>query len=221
MENIEQKRPREGHEDDDNDRPKKIPRLTNFVDGPNWWMYPQDSRTPISFLPDGAHPPRPVHPKVEKMESPPVNRRIWHNYAGNSAQPHDWEVTPQEKRQWLASNPQWQHGLNYSWVGKKVLGRGGYGLVGLWECAMPNDEVKKVVVKQSRRRDNSLRMESDFLRDLNTTGTRHVVKLLKRYHEEVGMGTSPWDSDKQIISRIYLEHCEYGDMKGMIKQIGK
>lgn len=206
------KRSREG--DGEGPAPK-IARLSGIVAGPNWLRYPPwAARTTIPGQP-------PFTETGEKEESPPQNRRFWQNHFGQTVGGVDWQMSPSQQMKWLQSNPQWANGLNDSWRGTRVLGMGGYGLVGLWEYVKPTGEVSRVVVKQSKRRDAALKRESILLRGLSQTRTRHVVRLLKRYHEEVGMGTSDWDSDKHCISRIYLEFCENGDMKGLIKRVSK
>jgi hypothetical protein len=96
---------------------------------------------------------------------------------------------------------------------------GGFGMVGLWEFDDSDGDVMSVVVKQSAGKDRALRKESDMLRLIGDTETTHVVRMLKRYHEERGQGTSErWDPANKYISRIYLEYCRSGDMKEAIKR---
>jgi hypothetical protein len=94
---------------------------------------------------------------------------------------------------------------------------GGFGMVGLWEFDDSDGDVMRVVVKQSAGKDRALKRESDMLRLIGDTETMHVVRMLKRYHEEWGQGTSQrWDPANKYISRIYLEYCRSGDMKKVI-----
>lgn len=142
--------------------------------------------------------------------------RFW-NRRGRTRQGLDQRLPKKNQKQWLASNENWWWGLGKEFVGVKVLGIGGFGLVGLWEYKANNGDVTRVVVKQSRGQDQMLRTESRLLYEIAKTNTRHVVKLLKQYHEEGGGGSSWWDPDGMLVSRIYLEYCEHGDMLAFLK----
>lgn len=135
----------------------------------------------------------------------------------------DKKFTKEHQNGWLNSSANWPDTLpENEWKGVKVLGLGGFGLVGLWKYtgSDPN-QPKAIVVKQSRGKDADLRLESNILEKLNACGTKHIPKLLKGYHECVGSGTSKWDMEGQTVSRIYMEFCEHGDMAGFIKKMYK
>ncbi|KIN07272.1 hypothetical protein OIDMADRAFT_109769 [Oidiodendron maius Zn] len=154
------------------------------------------------------------------MESPTQQRRLWQDRDGRTRRGLEDSLAPELQDLWLESNKNWKYGLNELWKGKKVLGMGGYGLVGLWEYKKSDDDVIRVVVKQSAGKDRALKSESDVLSRIAETGTKHVVRLLKKYHEERGQGTSDqWDSDSGYVSRIYLEYCPHGDMKAVMKKL--
>lgn len=123
-----------------------------------------------------------------------------------------------------------------NWVGKKTLGLGANGLVGLWEHKDPAsagitvEKPVKVVVKQSKnKKDWGLKAEGKLLRTLKEAGSVHIVRIYCNYYEEKCQGTimstTPTDTDpeshrldpKTPAGRIYLEFCENGDMLGLIK----
>ncbi|CZR61314.1 uncharacterized protein PAC_11210 [Phialocephala subalpina] len=111
------------------------------------------------------------------------------------------------QKAWLASSKNWKTGLNtLGWVGKKVLGMGNYGIVGLWE----NEEIKD---------DDPGKCESWLLELCNQTGTDHIVRQLQAIHYDEGQGTSPWDPKDGDVSRVYLEFCKNGNLSGYIQQL--
>lgn len=86
------------------------------------------------------------------------HRPFWLNAPGR---PYDYEketesrVSKPAQRAWLGSSAAWSQRLGPGWVGRKVLGMGGYGICGLWELpeGVPLSEglaVRRVVVKQVR-----------------------------------------------------------------------
>jgi hypothetical protein len=135
---------------------------------------------------------------------------------------------------WLERSVSW-HGIAGVWKGVKVLGNGSYGLCGLFEYqGSDQDMPKHIVVKQSGRPDTSLQNESRLLKRFGDTGTVHIVKMYKSYHQEGGTGTSAdfdpspftyvhylgntYDESKEV-SRIYLEYCDRTDMSQLIKYL--
>ncbi|RFU34910.1 hypothetical protein B7463_g1376, partial [Scytalidium lignicola] len=133
----------------------------------------------------------------------------------------DRRMTELQQIKWLKSSANWPDIEADDWRGIKVLGMGGYGLVGLWKYIGSDPDVPKaIVVKQSPRYDRNLEDESDFLERLNVCESKHVPKLLRGFHTAKGGGSSDWDPDGDV-SRIYLEYCEHGDMAGFIKKMYK
>ncbi|KAH8812135.1 hypothetical protein F5884DRAFT_303896 [Xylogone sp. PMI_703] len=129
-------------------------------------------------------------------------------------------MTPSQQEKWLQSSASWPDTPASEWKGVKVLGLGGYGLVGLWKYLGSDPNMPKaIVVKQSPHVDLSLQHESDFLDMLNISGSKHVPRLFKGFHTEVGTGSSDWDLKGKPVSRIYLEYCEHGDMAGFIQRM--
>jgi hypothetical protein len=128
---------------------------------------------------------------------------------------------------WLERSVSWK-GILGAWQGVKVLGQGGYGLCGLFKyVGSDQSRPRYIVVKQSGKPDRNLQNESRLLAQCRASGTPHVVKLYKSYHQEGGTGTSakfdpfPYTNRPILgdvyalakeVSRIYLEYCPRGDM---------
>jgi hypothetical protein len=212
------KRIREIYSDDSDDAPaRKRIRVAGMEIGYNCRTYNppllvvQNKWSIMGRLPEPSN----------RSESPTQFRRLWQNRAGESYQDSPERIQKEEGEKWLASNTWWKHGLNRYWKGVKVLGVGGFGLVGLWEHARKDGDVKRVVVKQSRGKNRALKKESEILRHINDTGSHHVVRMLKQYHVDRGKGTSKWDPNWDYVSRIYLEYCEGGDMNSLMKKIAR
>lgn len=207
------KRRRPSVEDDLDPPPLKMRRIAGMDIGPNHRPYRNMDLDPYAELSSESN-------GSGDMESPTQQRRLWQNRDGRTRRGLEDSLAPELQDLWLESNKNWKYGLNELWKGKKVLGMGGYGLVGLWEYKKRDDDVIRVVVKQSAGKDRALKSESDVLSRIAETGTKHVVRLLKKYHEERGQGTSDqWDSDSGYVSRIYLEYCPHGDMKAVMKKL--
>ncbi|KAL2062321.1 hypothetical protein VTL71DRAFT_6587 [Oculimacula yallundae] len=138
--------------------------------------------------------------------------------------------------EWLKRSVSWD-GLTPPgggrWKAVKVLGQGTYGIAGLFKYEGPNKSIpQSIVCKQCGPRDrHALIRESRILAELATAGSSHIIKLIKSVFYAVGTGVHPlWDpipyvrtergKDKPIdtyneelqVSKIYLEHCEEGDL---------
>ncbi|CZT50668.1 uncharacterized protein RSE6_11693 [Rhynchosporium secalis] len=126
------------------------------------------------------------------------------------------------------------------WKGVKVLGQGTYGVAGLFKYIGPNESTpKSIVVKQcGPTQRHALIRESRILAELATAGSKHIVKLFKSIFYTAGTGAHPswdpipytrtlrangtavqqYDPDLQV-SKIYLEHCEEGDLWAHQKKV--
>lgn len=145
--------------------------------------------------------------------------------------PLNWQ-TPQRtfrlnekawETQWLASEGTWKNRVGKGWVANRVLGKGGYGIVGHWEYKGPDRNLKPlkdVVVKQAttyragRRKGAGLKSEDEFLQMFLATKTRHIVRIFRRMYSDVGAGTPRLEPDPpdQEVHRIFLEFCPGGDL---------
>ncbi|KAI9743088.1 MAG: hypothetical protein M1818_003383 [Claussenomyces sp. TS43310] len=134
-------------------------------------------------------------------------------------------------KQWLRSDRRWQNKLGRGWKGRRVLGRGGNGIVGLWEWeGAPGDgegwesRVKRVAVKQMRARGRSgLMKEGRFMKWANSTGSKHFPQLYKRVYRDVGSGSYQMaiDSNRREVHRMIMEFCEGGDLHQVIRKFMK
>lgn len=154
--------------------------------------------------------------------------------------PEAWAALSHEDRMkrrsavWLERAVSWQ-GINSTWKAVKVLGNGSYGICALFEHHGPEDGMPShIVVKQSGIPDDNLKIESRLLGQLGASGSPHIVKMYKSYHQEPGTGTSyefdplplvemmgmaPMYTPEGEVSRIYLEYCDKGDMLGLLKYL--
>lgn len=216
-----QKRPRDRDEEDDDDdhgsptRGPKIRRIAGMDIGPN--LNDDASPWPPKEYMIGRRRRSPPPPSTIEGESSTEERLMWQDpnlFTYNDA---SGRMTHEQRARWLSSNMRWTRGLGSDWRGEKVLGAGGFGLVGVWEYTDQQGGQRRVVVKQSKGKNNSLKGESKILSRVAETRTRHVVRILKKYHEERGTGSSTWDPEGEWVSRIYLEYCQGGDFNNHIK----
>jgi hypothetical protein len=115
------------------------------------------------------------------------------------------EVSPEDK--FLdASHPI----LGRFWKGVKVIGRGGQGVIGLWEYIGPGTHLwgRRIVIKQSLQ--YPLDKERDMMMEMGQgdSGVTHVVQLL--YPIVVDCNVTPQ------LFKIVLEFCEWGDLESLI-----
>ena len=125
----------------------------------------------------------------------------------------------EEGKRWLRTEPIRNNRVGKSWRAKKVLGRGGQGIVGLWSYEGPDRDHKgltEVAVKQSvaitpaGKFKAGLSREAQMLEYLRSTGSPHIVKSYRHLYEEPGNNTMPLDAG--IVHRLYLEYCPGGDL---------
>jgi hypothetical protein len=116
------------------------------------------------------------------------------------------EEVPQEDRFLNSSHPI----LGRYWKGVKVLGRGGQGVVGLWEYIGPGTHPwgRRIVIKQSLQ--YPLDEERNMMMELGhgDSEVTHVVRLL--YPIVVNRDVPPQ------LFRIMFEFCEGGDLNSLI-----
>lgn len=128
--------------------------------------------------------------------------------------------TSMSDRAWLAGSKNWNApDLGKHWEPVKVLGKGGQGIVGLWEYRGPKEDApnpSKLVIKQGIVRGvggAGLRPEHIYLHQfkLRTPPSQHIPKI---YNEnliiEKGLNTNAFD--KGTVHRLILEYCEGGSL---------
>jgi serine/threonine protein kinase len=111
---------------------------------------------------------------------------------------------------------------NDKWKGVKVLGIGGYGIVGLFEKTI-DGEKRKVVVKQSNDTNEPnafLKAEAQLLiNEIRERGAEHVIRILANYVRMKGRDTNKYDPKNKMLGTVYLEFCDLGDMMDFIKRM--
>jgi len=100
--------------------------------------------------------------------------------------------------------------LGRFWKGVKVIGRGGQGVISLWEYIGPGTHLwgRRIVIKQSLQ--YPLDKERDMMMEMGQgdSGVSHVVQLL--YPIVVDRNMTPQ------LFKIVLEFCEGGDLESLI-----
>ncbi|CAG8975025.1 hypothetical protein HYALB_00012193 [Hymenoscyphus albidus] len=129
-----------------------------------------------------------------------------------------YEMTIRDMRKWLDSEREWTVGVGSRqnmWRGSRMLGRGGFGLVGLWErdpleegeedanesVGLPKG-LTKVAVKQQMRRYDDLREEGDLQKKLVETGTKHIVRIFPKNDESTVEGNIQQSTTRGEILRL-------------------
>ena len=134
-----------------------------------------------------------------------------------------------EREQWLASEPTWKHRLGEGWKGVKFLGRGNFGIVGLWRFIETSTTtnppaIKAVVVKQTCQ-DLGLSQpvwggmtafdEGNILKLLSATKTNHIIKQYGGIKAGEEYGTM------DLVIRLFLEYCPGGGLDRLIGGINE
>ncbi|ESZ95464.1 hypothetical protein SBOR_4118 [Sclerotinia borealis F-4128] len=148
-------------------------------------------------------------------------------------EPPDWyRMSRSERtsrgRAWLNSEPLWKTesrmGPVLEWRGIKVLGVGGNGTAGQWQLRHGRPPVgepgrvpfKTCVVKQQAGGHGDMRNEAKTYELLRHIPSQHLVKMYRKMYRDEGLNTLHADR-KGPVSRIYLEHCERGDLMDAIR----
>lgn len=126
--------------------------------------------------------------------------------------PSTWTVETAKK--WLSTSSTWIGLGNPShWTGIRILGKGGFGVAGLWQYVGPAHLapvsgirelcVKQTVVGRTEKRD--VYEEGRILKMLSEVdGCTHVVKMYGGVEEDVFEGLG--------VVRLFLEYCVGGDL---------
>lgn len=124
------------------------------------------------------------------------------------------------QKKWLKSEPEWKDRLGSDWNGVKLLGSGGFGVVGLWQYSSKGKHakdprmIKKVVVKQSdivyNKEKTKTRStgEGTILEMLSQIKSKHIVRQYGPLHKDIY-------ASKDVV-RIYLEYCPQGDLSRLM-----
>jgi len=128
----------------------------------------------------------------------------------------------------LNSSPQWKSSLGPGWIGTKLLGKGGFGVAGLFEYHGPASSapaITQIVVKMSEAQlplfpdpqvfPKSKIDEGITLRRLAACKSQHIVRIYggNRLGDRFGeMGE---------VVRIFLEYCPGGDVGRFLSGYGE
>lgn len=125
------------------------------------------------------------------------------------------QVEAAAQEQWLASEPTWGDArVGEGWTAIRVLGTGGYGIVGHWRYTGPeNKAFKDIVVKQGLAKNGGLNDDADIHVALAPANSNHIVKMYRHVYTGQGSGTSAkFDPGGVGVHRMFLEYCEGGDL---------
>lgn len=128
-----------------------------------------------------------------------------------------------QKQAFLDSEPTWSQRLGDGWKGTRFLGKGNFGIVGLWEYrgdparAPP---VTQVVVKQSTDEPmdefheiwggKSAMDEGRILKLLGKLNSNHIIR------QYGGNRVGDRFLDMGLVVRIFLEFCPGGDLDQLV-----
>ncbi|KAL9576186.1 MAG: hypothetical protein Q9212_007313, partial [Teloschistes hypoglaucus] len=103
------------------------------------------------------------------------------------------------------------------WVGQKPLGKGGYGVAGLWQKTLQDGTVKSMVIKQTRNQWwNGEKWESDVPDEVVALST------IKKQTEVQPTGCIEYFDYQRYpareVHRIYMEYAPYGDLYRLISK---
>ncbi len=154
------------------------------------------------------------------------------NYKVNKSLARSGRFTTEEQHAWLKNSKHWA-GLDATkWKGRKVIGAGGNGTVGLWDyIAGDNRMPPSIVIKQTDPSGaEGLQWESKLLRNATKTKSVHIIKLYKACHLEGGTGShhifdplpfnrgsGAYDPRKEV-ARMYMEYCPGGDLNEYVQR---
>lgn len=132
------------------------------------------------------------------------------------------------QRAWLDTEPDWKDRIGVGWQAKRMLGRGGQGMVGHWSYEGPDRDqksVKDIAVKQAVRDGpnytwgDGLETEASFLKDFAGSNSPHILRMYSHLFSDIGQGTD--DYDEGDVQRLFLEFCQGGDLGRWLKKNGR
>lgn len=132
---------------------------------------------------------------------------------------------------WLERSKTWPELPVKKWRPRKVIGKGTYGLCGLWEyTGNDNSMPRHIAVKQTSGSSKALRGESKMMHLITSCGSNHCVKLYKGCHRGQGTGIDkkydplPFASSGEYLKemevlRMYMEYLPNGDVDDLARLI--
>lgn len=126
---------------------------------------------------------------------------------------------------WLKRSKCWRELPASKWQPRKVIGKGAYGLCGVWDYIGENKNTpRQIAVKQTLGvYSKTLRGESKMLHLTTLCNTNHIVKLYKGCHRGQGTGVDenidplPYNTSGKYLAdmevvRMYMEYLPNGDV---------
>lgn len=122
---------------------------------------------------------------------------------------------PQDEPAFLASEPTWRHRIGQGWQGTKFLGKGSFGVTGLWEYKGdgPNPPaLKQVVVKQTQPKAYDLENARSTLDEGNIGFLLSGIRAKHLVRQYGGNRLGDRFAEMEQVVRIFLEYCPGGDL---------
>ncbi|CAG8951817.1 hypothetical protein HYFRA_00005621 [Hymenoscyphus fraxineus] len=123
---------------------------------------------------------------------------------------------------WLQSDATWKESLGPEWYGRKigvVLGRGGYGVVGLWQYNGPGNPavtqvaVKSTIIEYFDRKNPKWLREGTILKMAQAAKSPHIIRLFGNQSRDRAAG----DIYSDVI-RLFMEFCPGGDLHNLYEE---
>ncbi len=123
---------------------------------------------------------------------------------------------PQDEATFLTSEPTWKVRIGKGWHGRRILGKGSFGVTGLWEYKGddPNPPaIKQVVVKQTQFSPYSIRSDGRTALDEGNIGLSLApIKALHLVRQYGGNHLGDRFAEMEHVVKIFLEYCPGGDL---------
>lgn len=131
------------------------------------------------------------------------------------------ETMEYKRMKWLESEKKWENRVGDGWIPKRVLGMGGFGIVGHWAYEGIDKDLKSVtnvaVKQQLRTQYQTLDKEAKYYMRFRDSNTKHIPKMYQTVYTEQGKGTSLDRYDTfGLVDRMFMEFCEGGDLTKLV-----
>lgn len=178
-------------------------------------------------------------PSGERTALPAITDRLSQR-GGSSGPGYRFGISKENRRAWLGNEPNWNTRIGgdsgHVWRGVKLLGRGGFGTVGLWQrdplaegqedknetVGLPKG-LEKLVVKEGT--DERMMKYEGFWQNLLSDRSQHIVRAWERndfaFIRDTARGTRGDLYEDCKIIRILMEYCEEGDLTNLLKKIAR
>lgn len=112
----------------------------------------------------------------------------------------------------LGDNDRWGPLFGPGWKGKRILGKGAFGIVGLWEYeGTPAPPITQMAIKQFHSKDSpNWTVETGIMQRLAKVQSKHIIR------QYVPPRTIPLKDGSSLIA-MFLEYCPGGDLSKFIQ----